>query len=478
MAHYFKHPNIVLISIDSLRADHLSVYDYPKETTPCLARLVEDGVVFNRAISPAAWTGASVASLLTGLYPTSHGFTNAYYYLDSGIPTLPSMLAAQGYETVMFSNNIYIGTRTGLARDFHRVYYKGRRQKEEKESKNKSTRFASLPLSVRYVLRDAYDTIGPHRKLERDDGAAATEDALFAELDHLPASRPTFFYFHYQEPHSPYFPPYAYRKRFYPEALLGAYRCANFDHIGYYAGRTVFTEKDMQRYAALYDGEIAYLDWRLGRVFDYFKQKRLYEDTVFIVTADHGECFGENGYIWHAFCLYQGLIRVPLLIRFPRWFAKGLIINDLVQTHDIMPTLLEGVGAGLNYKNESQAQSFLSGSGRIAALTEYKNPENMVKRWLQRDSTLNRSQFEHYLRDLVAYQDSDAKVICASDGRHEYYDLSADPDELDNLVTHSTVDLMERCKSWLNKLPVHQPRDEQKAFDKTTWEKMKQLGYA
>ena len=111
-------PNILLISIDSLRADHLSLYGYAKETSPHLTELSFDGIVYENAFTAANWTGAAITSILTGQYPTCHGYTHKRYYLDNGEDSIASILQNNGYETVCFSNNMYLSDKSGLDAGF------------------------------------------------------------------------------------------------------------------------------------------------------------------------------------------------------------------------------------------------------------------------------------------------------------------------------------------------------------------------
>ena len=120
----------MLISIDSLRPDHLSAYGYRRETSPHLDQVAEQGVIYQDAFAPANWTGAAVTSILTGLYPTCHGYTNRRYYLDEDVPSLATLLSEAGYETLCFSNNMYISRETGLAQGFKHFYYQGARVRE------------------------------------------------------------------------------------------------------------------------------------------------------------------------------------------------------------------------------------------------------------------------------------------------------------------------------------------------------------
>ena len=482
-----SNPNILLVSIDSLRADHLSVYGYKKETSPYLDGLAMDGMLFENAITAANWTGAAVASLLTGLYPTCHGYTNARYYLDADVESIATLLQKNGYFTICFSNNMYISASTGLNQGFTDFRYQGKLEKmpdaaESKKPKTPASLMkAMLSPRTKSLLKDVLDSFQIRKRLSRDDGAFRTEVSFIDWLAHYQGTDPFFAYIHYQEPHSIYFPPFPFRRRFFTGSWVEESAYLHYDHIGFFAGKHSFTEEQIEHYQQLYDGEIAYLDWRLGRLFDFLRQKKVFDRTMIIVTADHGECMGENGYFWHAFCLYDPLIRVPLIVHYPEWFSKASRVTKIVQSNDIVPTILEGLGIEWRHQGEGQGQSFLHGPRRTAALTETDNPEKMVARWLKRRTDVREEDFRHYLRDLTSYRTVDEKLIRASDGFHEFYDLVADPQESHNAYAASgkRIKAAEKAlREWHGTFRPHVADSHQPGFDKDTWEKMKSLGYA
>ena len=482
-----KKPHILLITIDSLRADHVSTYGHYRETTPNLDDFASDGTVFRNAFSAANWTGASLASILTGLYPTVHGYTNKRYYLDPALISVPTILKENGYSTVCFSNNMYLSEKTGLARGFDKYYYQGHLENSESESSNGKAENQTLknlkmsvPMRYRSLAKDVLDSFDSQKPLTRDDGAFATEKAFIKWLNNYDIETPFFAHIHYQEPHSIYFPPRPYRKRFFSGNWVEESKYLEFDHMGYFAGHLNFTEEQVEHYKELYDGEICYLDWRMGCLFDFLQDKNIMDDTVIFITSDHGENMGENGYFWHAFCLSDPLIRVPLIARYPDWFEKGKFSDDLVQSIDIVPTILDGIGVEWQYNNDNQGQSFLNGSSRTAVMTETYNPEMMVDRWLVRRTDLAKSEFQQYLRDLRTYQTKEKKLVWASDGWHSFYDMKNDPAETKNIFEsdNKAVIAEKSLKQWFGTFKPHVADDTQPGFDKETWNKMRELGYA
>jgi arylsulfatase A-like enzyme len=483
-----KKPHILLITIDSLRADHVSTYGHYRETTPFIDLFAKESTIFRNAYSAANWTGASLASILTGLYPTVHGYTNKRYYIDPDVKSVPSILKDNGYSTICFSNNMYLSSRTGLSRGFEQYLYQGQIETNgnngpEEHQKNSifNNLKQSLPLRYRSLAKDLYDGFDTQKKLTRDDGAFATERAFFKWLSNYNFEKPFFAHIHYQEPHSIYFPPQPYRKRFFRGSWLEESKYLEFDHMGYFAGQLDFTEEQVEHYKELYDGEIAYTDWRLGRLFKFIQSQKIMDDTVVIITSDHGENMGENGYFWHAFCLLDSLIKVPLLIRYPDWFTMDKWNENIVQTVDIVPTLLDGIGVDWQYAQDQQGVSMLNGTPRTAAMTETYTPEMMIDRWLNRRTDLQKKDFQQYIRDLRTFQTEDEKLVWSSDGWHSFFDMKKDPQEFENIYDSSNqqvVNAEKSLKNWFGSFKPHVADDTQPGFDKRTWEKMRELGYA
>ena len=483
-----KKPHILLITIDSLRADHVSTYGHYRETTPYIDLLAAESTIFRNAFSAANWTGASLASILTGLYPTVHGYTNKRFYIDPDVISVPTILKNNGYNTICFSNNMYLSHRTGLSRGFDEYLYQGQIEKNgngdaSESHKNQMIKDLkqSIPKRYKSLAKDVGDGFNKEKKLARDDGAYATELAFFKWLNNYDIEKPFFAHIHYQEPHSIYFPPRPYRKRFFKGSWLEESKYLDFDHMGFFAGHVEFTEEQVEHYKELYDGEIAYLDWRMGRLFNFIRNKNLLDDTVVIITSDHGENMGENGYFWHAFCLLDPLIRVPLLIRYPEWFEMDKWNENIVQTVDIVPTLLDGIGVEWQYAKNRQGESFLNGHIRNAAMTETYNPEMMIDRWLNRRKDLRKEEFEQYIRDLRTFQTKTEKLVWASDGWHSFFNLVNDPKETENIYNsenQQVANAEKSLKEWFGSFKPHVADDRQPGFDKDTWNKMRELGYA
>ncbi len=276
----FKNHNVLLITIDTLRADHLPVYGYADVKTPNISRLAEAGLVFQDAIAEVPLTLPSHTSILTGLLPTRHGVRdNATFVLDPKINTLAEILKTHGYTTAAFVSSTVLDSRQQLDQGFD-FYFDNLEESGIEEAPGSG------------IERRAADT-------EKE-----AEEWLMANRD-----KKGFLWVHFYDPHDPYNPPEPYK-----------------------------TEYASSRY----DGEIAYTDDAIGKLLARLEALQLMDKTIIILTADHGESLGEHGEPTHGIFLYDCTIRVPLIIRLPG--GKRREIADLVRHTDIAPTVLEWVG--------------------------------------------------------------------------------------------------------------------------------------
>jgi len=270
--------NLLLVTIDTLRADHLGAYGDRAAQTRTLDSLAARGVRFEHAQSPVPMTGPSHATILTGLYPPVHGVRdNVVFSLDPRHRTLAALLKAQGYRTAAF--------------------------------------VGAYPVAAAFGFRQGFDTFSEDFKDSPIPGAGAQRPAnevVDATLGWLtaPTDAPFFVWMHLYDPHAPYDPPEPYRTAF--------------------AGRP-------------YDGEIAFADAQLGRLFDWLGSSGHEQDTVVAVLSDHGESLGEHREVTHAVLLYESTLRVPFLLAGPN-VPPGVTVSGRVTTVDLAPTLLRLLG--------------------------------------------------------------------------------------------------------------------------------------
>ena len=322
-----QRPHVVLVVIDTLRADHLGVYGYARPTSPVIDGLAARGTVFTNATAPSSWTRPSVASLFTSLLPSEHGAVSIAQPLDAGVDTLTERLSAAGYRTVGVSGNfVHVGEQSGLARGFDR--------------------FAALPLRAReaddVILRLEQGGERPPVAL-RAPTAAEVNQRVLRDLPE-PDGRPLFLYVHYMDPHSGYLAPEAFRARFIDAARAGAGPAATSDYVvELAAGRVEADAAERERLVALYDAEVAYVDAQLGLLLEGLAERGLSENALLVVTSDHGEEFAEHGGWFHGQTLHRELLRVPLIVLDPRR-ARGERSDEPVDLLDVAPTLLARVG--------------------------------------------------------------------------------------------------------------------------------------
>ncbi len=299
--------NVILVSIDTLRADHLGCYGYGPPTTPAIDRFARDAIVFENAIAQAPSTLPSHASIFTSMLPSHHG---ALYSTKSALApeelTLAEVLTANGFAAAGFHGGGQVGAEFGLGQGF-----------------------------------DPYVRVaGPF---------AATVAAAIAWLDQAP-SRPFFLFLHTYEVHHPYTPDPALLEIFdHGYAGVLPDRIELGEHLGRINGtaspRLAIDAADLKHIVATYDAEIRSMDAAFGTLVDALDERGLADDTLVVLTSDHGEEFGEHGFVgWHSHSLYDELLRVPLVIRPPGGRVGGGRVAELVRGLDISPTILAVFG--------------------------------------------------------------------------------------------------------------------------------------
>jgi arylsulfatase A-like enzyme/Tfp pilus assembly protein PilF len=354
--------NIVLFTIDTLRADHLGCYGYDKVQSPQIDRLANEGVLFEHNIVQTPLTLPSHSSIMTGTYPFYHGVRdNGGFYLDKSHHTLAESLKKNGYATGAFVAAFVLDSRWGLDQGFDTYY------DNFDLTKYKTVSLDSVQRRGDEVLAEAY------KWLEN-----RSQQKFFAWI-------------HLYDPHTPYDPPEPYKTE---------YKGGHF---------------------RLYDGEIAYVDQLIGEFRDFMEKKNLFDKTLIIFTADHGESLGEHKESAHGFFLYDSAIRVPLIIRFPEGKFAGRVVSPQVKSIDIMPTVLHLLGEEM--PKSVQGESLLS----------------LI---LEDDVQDDRSAYSETYWPRYHYGWSELKSL--RKGRYKFidapqpelYDTMEDPGEINNLVNN------------------------------------------
>lgn len=415
-------PNILLVVLDSVRKDHLTPYGYERATTPTLEWLSATSTTYTNAISTGPWTAPSHASLFTGLYPSNHGVYGRSLNLDSGLPTVAEGLSEAGYQTFGFSNSYHTSVHRGFDRGFD-TYHD---YQSIKTIFGRRVEF-SLP-----ALVHKFRQLGG----ERDQSAF--------QLHHLVrkivgSESPFFGFINFSSAHSPYDPPAPFREQFESGfkfwdsvdrsaaeivAARGGYK--------YMMGEVEMDETEWDLVERWYDGEIAYVDSLLENLFESLRDSNNFENTMIVVTADHGEHFGENGLAYHQFSLSEELLNVPLLIKWPSQ-DESAVSNELVSLADFPSTFLDIAGVE---RPELDGRSLYSDAEPQAVFAEYGRPkssilENLIDAMfhsfdVKRDSIRERlltyiDRIERYDRGLQAIRTRDHKLVSPTSGKPELY---------------------------------------------------------
>ena len=426
-------PNLVLISIDCLRADHVGAYGYSRKTTPNLDAFAGEATLFRNAVAVSSYTLPTHASMFTGLPPSLHGALLRRRIFRS-VDTLPELLTREGYAAWGVVSGPFLAPFYGFA--------------------------------------DGFDTY--RLLLTRASGLV---DRALALLDEGPGQS-QFLFVHFFDGHSPYSPPGEFLGRFGPRPKDVSGLHAMVERQDAPVSETAVAEA-----RSLYDGEIAYVDREIGRFFAGLRERGLYDTSLIVVTADHGEAFYERGYWEHGQPwrgdgpgLYQEIVHVPLLVKRPGT-PEVAVVEDVVSQVDIFPTLLEAAGS----RRESLWARSLFGPRRGGtdrwALAEFLSVS-------ERDgATLETVLRRGNLKYLASFQASSIKEVYASDPVKEaLYDLSADPGESRSLLPKggdTVADAREALTRYLRLARAMHARSIQgdETLDPDLLRKLESLGY-
>ncbi len=395
-------PNVLLVTLDTTRFDHLGCYGYEDIETPVIDGLAARGVVFERTYGSAPITLPNHATILTGTHPPFHGArNNGTHLVPESITTGAEMFKQAGYHTAAF--------------------------------------IASFPLQGRFGLRQGFDVYddrieeGKEKKtfVFQERRASDVNRSVQKWLNRSP-EKPFFAWVHYFDPHNPYEAPSPYRERYFQSP---------------------------------YDGEIAYTDAQLGKLLEMFEQRGFMENTIVVVTADHGESLGEHDEKTHAILIYYGTVQVPLIVHAPGIFPEGRRIGAITRSADILPTLLDY--CGVTGHPDIQGVS-------LRPLIEGERED------------LELEAFTETLAPYLHFRWSPLEGIRAGD----YFYISAEPEELYNIKNDpkEIVDLAEKDEKTLKRMrrlfeqhqkAIQHPEElnSRAKLDSETMDKLNALGY-
>ncbi len=464
--------NVVFIVLDALRYDHLSQNGYARETTPRLDAWSCEGTVFDNAQAQAPWTKPSTATLLTSLYPSTHGINPMTSAVPPQIDLLPAMLRRYGYRTAVFTANHFITPEFGFDRGTEFFY-------SSRPPRLNQLLLGHLLQRLGARVRPVGAAVTRLVELERAiGGTGAPEGGLDAEglvrafwdWSTGIGDERFFAYLHFMEPHAPYDPPEPYDTLFMPEHLIGRPKVINFpEYTGFLPferGRAMSPDS-LANMIALYDGGIRFDDFWVGEIIRELKRRGLYERTLILVTADHGEEFHDHGGWGHGQSLHQELIHVPLILSGPELEpARGQRLPHLVRHVDLVPTILDV--CGLPVPEGLAGRSLLP----IVRGEEPADPPRVVFCEVNFGGRLAR-----------ALREGDRKVIRAQSGGSVVtlaYDLAGDPGELASLADGGAAwgaEMLTRLEEFQASAARNAVAGVSVTIDEETRERLRAIGY-
>ena len=423
-----QRPNVLILLMDTARAQSFSCYGYERATSPHIDALAEESVLYEQAIATGCWSLPSQLSLLTGLFPSKHGAHELHLSYPHRYPTLPEILRQDGYTTLGISPNSWMSDEFGTTYGFDRYlklwqYLPNLPATAEARSK---------PLvSLAHRLNRLYSRyLFPRRNRARHVNQHILN--LLAQ-----APEPFFLYAIYWDMHLPFYPEGTHATRWLPPGVDAAQaQRVNRNALTFHTGQVKMSEADFEVLRACYDGALATIDEKIGTLVEMLRQRGLLENTILIITSDHGENIGDHGLMSHAYSLHDTLIRVPLMIRYPDCFPQGGRVQHQVQLTDVLPTLLDILQLDRpDVRDALQGISLLDtppAAEERLAYAEMVAPHPSIPALNRRAGLPEDTPQPELDRALRCLRTPGHKFIWASDGQHALYDLRRDPQERTN----------------------------------------------
>lgn len=451
--------NVILITLDACRLDHLKFAGYGRDTTPNLSKITKEGAIFLNNYTPIPQSDPAITSILTGMYPHNHGIRNFANQQNIEVPTLQKILKDKGYKTACMSieQNHNNSIRPGFD-EFNKLSWR-------------------IKSKLKRMLKKCFNW-----KYSPGVSQITTDNAI--NWINKNKNNNFFLYLHYMELHWPYSPPPPFDHIFDME-YKGSHRFNDLDHGKIKRGDLIFnntlSEEERKHAIAHYDGAILYMDSQIKRLVDFLKKKELWDESIIVIVGDHGEHLGEHDFYYqHVASLYEQSLKVPLFVKYPG-SIKGKQINKLTQNIDILPTILDVLGLksikemdGINLKPIIE--------GNTENTRKYCFAESGVSLFKQN----KRKYFDGDKSKWKMVTDGNWKLIQIPhpDGDiHELYKISEDPLEKNNLEDQEKEileSLKKKLELWMenkqldtNPEPgVYTPKEEDKIK-----ERLRRLGY-
>ncbi|MEW5948588.1 MAG: sulfatase [Thermodesulfobacteriota bacterium] len=447
-----KQPNIIVLILDALRADHVSCYGYHRNTTPNIDRISAQGTIFLETIATAPWTVPSVASIFTGCYPSEHGATQENPHLDDLVPTLAQILSENGYETIGFSTNPWFNPGTNLRKGFNEFNLFSNEKSRKKHIKRK------LLQQLHLLKKGSRFFVEPGNSHDIVDEISTT----VASRTHR-NSKPFFLYAHFMDPHLPYEPYKEYIRRMIGNdkgMIKKIMDCQlirdGLVHVRYNLGLERIDKETIDLFKLAYDAAILQLDDAIGALIECLEKAGALDSSLIIIAADHGENIGDHRLMDHQLCLYDTLLKVPLVI-IGEGFPRKKRYEKQVQLHQLFDTILEGasINRGDRVNGAGSLQRMIKDStGLEYAFSEYARPDQIKSGYLRITPALD-ARFDTRLKSIRTPR---FKYIQSENGDDELYNLESDPGEEKNILSVNEEILHEFKKvfvKWQSNLTVH-----------------------
>jgi arylsulfatase A-like enzyme len=460
-------PNVLLIVMDTVRADHMSLYGYERDTTPNLRKFAGEASIYNRAIAAGDVTLSTHGSIFTGLHAREHGAHFTLPHFPRGRPlaenfeTLAENLSKKGYATLGIAANVpFLSPYYGLNQGF--LYYDNR-----------------VPVSffgkvdsyyIRQSIRNVLTIFASSSELDKTFRSALDiNEEVFTCLNKLKKKQnPWFLFINYMDAHDPYLPPAPF-DTLYPGKL------ENFNLITYRKiGKEIIklerklTVQEYNHLLSQYDGAIIYMDFQIANLIEKLRELEFYNNTLIMITSDHGEVFGRRNLIYHGVSVYQDQVHIPLIIKYPN-IKEPHTVDKVVSTVDLMPTIINVLGYEIPTNIPGKSLLKLKRRQQTAAFSESFPIDRLV------------SLHPKFKRTEVAAFFGNFKLIDSTAGKRELYDLSKDPNETKNLYSEDggiSKELETQLNHWLaSTVPAGKESRLPARLNSATLERLKSLGY-
>jgi arylsulfatase A-like enzyme len=456
-------PNVILMSVDTLRKDHMSLYDYPHKTTPALERLFKDGIIFDRCIATAPTTAPNYASIYTGTYPFDHGvYTNVFRYNpdDTGLKTMAELLQDKGYYTVSHLTDCFPGTLQNLDVGMKEVYQRGLKV------------VSKSGYDIYSIVRNVVSAI--ETTLDRNVKTHKYNPSTVRTIDWLNGSPREPFYTHiyFHWPHDPY----GDRKFDLP---------VTWSENNVALDREPFARSTDKEYIRSirnkYNSDIYYTDVQFGSIMNVLEHNGFLDNSIIVFTADHGEDLGERllddtPYFGHSYWLYESSTNVPLAFRFPEKILNPDRVDFPVSSVDIFPTVLTLLG--FNIPSEVHGKPLFRNEDHQILLNKdlaHSRPYVYSFTFLGNDGTFSGVFSSEYTHHYYYLQDEHEEIYNIKSDYHSNHDLSSEAPELIALYKA-------QMDKWFNENNFSWPKgakfqEVEKDLDPTIREQLKALGY-